>query len=90
MRTTLRIDDDLMRVLEERACRENVSVTSLVNRLLRRALDLAGRAKKKGNATSYRERAFAMGEPRIDLTKALAAAAALEDAEIVEKSSRRK
>ena len=89
MRTTLRIDDDLMRVLKERACRENVSVSSLVNGLLRRALDLAGRAKKR-NGTSYRERTFAMGQPRIDLTKALAAAAAVEDAEIVEKLSRRK
>ncbi|MEX2559483.1 MAG: hypothetical protein WD403_06185 [Pirellulales bacterium] len=86
----MRIDDDLMRLLKERACRENVSVSSLVNGLLRRALDLAGRAKKKGNATSYRERTFAMGEPRIDLTKALAAASAVEDAEIIEKFSRRK
>jgi hypothetical protein len=86
----LRIDDDLMRVLKERACRENVSVTSLVNGLLRSAFDLAGRAKKKGSTANYREKTFAMGQPRIDLTKALAAAAAVEDAEIVEKLSRRK
>jgi hypothetical protein len=86
MRTTLRIDDDLMRVLKERACRENVSVTSLVNQLLRRGLD-ANRRKKKPK--KYREKTFAMGVPRLDLTKALEVAAELDDAEIVRRISRK-
>ncbi|MEX0714278.1 MAG: hypothetical protein WD278_18225 [Pirellulales bacterium] len=62
-------------------------MTKLVNGLLRRGLDAARRNKK---TRKYREKTFAMGEPRIDLTKALAVAAVIEDTEIVEKLSRRK
>jgi hypothetical protein len=38
----------------------------------------------------HREQTYAMGEPRTDLRKALALAAALEDDEIVRKTTLRK
>lgn len=89
MRTTVRIDDDLLRELRERAHRERTSLTVLVNRVIRCGLErsLQGRA---GGSRRYREEVFAMGMPRVALDKALALAAALEDGEVVEKMARRK
>ena len=85
MRTTVRIDDDLMRELKERARREAVPLARLINRLIRRGLEL--RAKP---AKPYRERTYSMGVPKVDLTKALAFAAELEDEEIIAKLARGK
>jgi hypothetical protein len=88
MRTTFRVDDDLLARLKARAREENVSVTRLVNRTLRAGLQSArGRDRKKRR---YRERAFAMGLPRVDLTRALALAAALEDEEALRDLALRK
>ena len=83
MRTTIRLDDDLMRTLKRRAASEDVSLTRLINRLLR--LGLRSAQATNGSARKYREKTFAMGEPKVDLTKALAVAAALEDAVVLEK-----
>lgn len=83
MRTTVRIDDDLMRELKSRAQRENVSLTKLLNQVLRRGLaagEAAGRKKRR-----FRQKTFDMGMPRFDVTKALALAAELEDEAIIEK-----
>jgi len=88
MRTTVRIDDDLMRDLNERARQEGLSLTRLINRVLRQGMGVLRQAAKP--ARPYREKTFRMGQPRIDLTKALALAASLEDSEVREKLARRK
>jgi hypothetical protein len=88
MRTTLRIDDDVMRELRRRAQEEHLSLGSLVSRLLRRALE-AGPTKRRGGRR-HREKVFSMGRPHLDLDKALALAASLEDQASVEKMAMRK
>lgn len=88
MRSTVRIDDDLLVQLKERARRENLSLTRMLNRILRaglRAPARAGRDKERP-----RQATFAMGVPRINVDKALAAAADLEDEEILRKTAARK
>jgi len=88
MRTTVQIDDDLMRELRSRAHLEGTSLTKLINRVLRQGIQ----AMRKGNkpARRYREKTFSMGEPKVDLDRALALAAAMEDEEIRRKLAQRK
>ena len=84
MRTTVRIDDDLLEELKEFAHRRGVSVAQLVNQSVRAGLKVV----KKGGAApkkAYREKSFAMGAPKVDLTKALQLAYAMEDEAVVEK-----
>ena len=88
MRTTIRVDDDLHERLKARARKENVSLTRLVNRTLRAGLQPAhSRGPKRRR---YREQTFALGAPRVDLSKALTLAAALEDEEAIRDLSLRK
>ena len=89
MRTTLTIDDDLMRALKDAAHRDGVPLKQLVNRALRRGLDaLEGTTAGR----PYRCPTFAMGEPeaRWNLDKALAVADELEDEEIARELDLRK
>lgn len=88
MRTTLRIDDDLLRELKRLARAQKQSLTQLANRLLRRGIE-ADRARP-ASRRAVKEKTFAMGRPRFDLDKALALAAALEDEETVAELARRK
>jgi hypothetical protein len=88
MRSTFRIDDDLMEELREQAVREKVSMTRLLNRVLRAGMQ-APRSRGP-QRHRYREQTHAMGTPRADLRKALALAAALEDEEIARKLNLRK
>jgi hypothetical protein len=83
MRTTVRIDDDLLRDLKDQAHREGTSLAKLVNQTLRRGMGAGGNAVKR--ARPYREKTFDMGPPKMDITKALALAAAMEDEEICRK-----
>jgi hypothetical protein len=87
MRTTLRIEDSLLRELKQRALREKTSLTQLVNQVLRKGLisDAVKPARRK-----FRQKTYNMGQPKFDLTKALALADALGDEEIIEKMKRRK
>lgn len=87
MRTTVRIDDDLMREIKELAAREKQSLARLINRLLRRALEAphVPRARRE-----YRQKTFRMGASTFDLNKALAVASDLEDEEILRKLALRK
>ena len=89
MRTTLRIDDDLLRELKQRARRTNTPMTELVNRLIRRGLQSSGERHSKSRRP-YREQVFSLGAPRISLDKALALAESMEDAEALEEMTRRK
>ena len=87
MKTTICIDDDLMRELKQRAQDEGVSLTKLINRLLRIGLLSSSRPSRRRR---FRQETFSMGSPRADLTKALDLASRLEDEEIVRKSAMRK
>lgn len=84
----MRIDDDLMAELRQRALREKVSLTRLVSRTLRGGLEASRRGSRPRRR--FRQRVFAMGKPAVDLTKALAIAAALEDKKVLRKLSLRK
>lgn len=88
MRTTVRLDDELLERLKAQARRENVSLTRLLNRTLRAGMraERARPAKRR----AYREQPHAMGAPRVALDKSLALAAALEDGEIVRELALRK
>ena len=81
MRTTIRVENELLERLKAQARRESVSLTRLINRTLRAGLQ-AARARPARPAP-YREAVHAMGAPRFALDKALALAAALEDEEAV-------
>lgn len=87
MRTTTRIDDVLLEELKERARREKTSLAETVNRVLRSGL-AAGRAPMRRRR--HREKTFSMGRPGVDLQKALALAARMEDAAVLEKLVLRK
>jgi hypothetical protein len=88
MRSTVRIDDDLMVELKQRAHDAGVSLTRMLNRTLR--VGLASPECPRADARPYRQRTLAMGRPLADLDKALALAADLEDEEVVRKLALRK
>lgn len=83
MRSTVRIDDDLLLELKEQARKENISLTRLLNRTLRAGIQASrSRSPRKPR---YREKTYPMGAAGVDLHKALALAAELEDEEIIRK-----
>jgi hypothetical protein len=88
MRTTVQIDDDLLRTLKEQAHREGTSLAKLINRVLHHGVN-ALRVENK-SSRPYREKTFRMGEACAPLDKALSLAAAMEDEEVREKLVRRK
>ena len=63
-------------------------MTRLLNRILRAGL--RAEQDEKRPKSRYREDAFSMGRPSIDLTKALSVSSALEDDEILRKEQLRK
>ncbi len=88
MRTTLRIDDDLLRELKQRAHREKTSLAGLANRVLRSGLRaISGPPSPR---TPYREKPADLGSPVVDLGKALQVSAAMEDQETLRKIAMRK
>jgi hypothetical protein len=88
MRTTVRIDDDLMRELKSRAHGDRISLNQLINRLIRHGME-AIRCRSTP-AEPYSETTFSLGQPAINLDKALAIAATLEEQNVVEKMAYRK
>ena len=88
MRTTVRVDDELLERLKAQARKENVSLTRLLNRALRAGLREGGARRRK--QPIYREEVHSLGTPRIALDKALSLAAALEDEEIIRELALRK
>ena len=86
-RTTVRIDDDLMRQLKERAARDSISLTRCLNQLIREGLRAASKPPKRRR---FVQKTYDMGEPLIDLTHTggiftNAVIDALEDEEIIRK-----
>lgn len=88
MRTTVRIEDDLLLELKDKAMQEKSSLTRVLNRTLRAGLRAAQGAKKPRRG--YHEVTHSMGTPRVDLTKALSLATRLEDDETAHKTQLRK
>ena len=88
MRSTVRIDDDLMTALRARAQVEGLSLTRMLNRTLRAGL--AASVRSRNERGRYEEATVRMGRPRFDLDKALALAAGLEDEEIIRKTAQQK
>ena len=88
MRTTLTIDDYIMRQLKELAHRTGQPLKKVVNDTLRAGLE---NRRKPGRNRKYRCKTFAMGfPPRMNLDKALEIASALEDNEISRKLALKK
>ena len=88
MRTTVRIEEDLMLELKEKASRERASLTRVLNQTLRAGL--RKERKSKNSDRSHQEETCSMGVPRVDLSKALALAGQLEDEEALRKQQLRK
>ncbi len=78
MRTTVSIDEDILSSLKQEAARQNLTLTKVVNRVLRRGLDENTSSKPR---TRYREKVYGLGKPRVNLDKALTLAATMEDEE---------
>lgn len=88
MRTTLTIDDRLMRKVKEAAHREGIPLKQMIDHLLRLGLERSATSARK---KPYRCPTFAMGEPLTgNLDKALALAGDLEDDEVLRKLAMRK
>ena len=87
MRTTVDIDPHLLRKLRAEAHRRGISFKDLLQGIIRRGLD-----DRPAPAGRYRGHTFAMGMPArpINLDKALALAAAIEDDEIARELTLRK
>ena len=86
MRTTVRLDPDLAAQLRKIARERGVSFREALNAALRRGLTARGPLSK-----AYRVPARPLGlRPDIDLDRALALAAAMEDEERVRKLELRK
>ncbi len=85
MRTTVTIDPDVQ-VLLRRAMRERGEpFKKVLNAALREGL----RARARRPVGRFKQRTFDLGKPLVDLTKALALAAELEDTETVARPRRR-
>ena len=86
MRTTVTLDPDIAARLRRLAAERGTSFKATINATLRAGLDASG-----GGAKVYREVTRSLGvQPGIDLTKALARAAQLEDEETIRKLDLRK
>jgi hypothetical protein len=87
MRTTTRIEDDVLEELKALAREENAPLTRVLDRTLRAGLEASRTPRRR---RPHREKTHAMGRPRMDLRKALAQAAGMEDEETLRKLTLRK
>lgn len=81
MRTTVTIDPDVEVLLRKTIRERGEPFKQVLNNAVRAGL----RGSKPAPARKFRQRTFHLGQPTVDLTKALALSAALEDAEILRK-----
>ena len=88
MRTTLTIDDDLLRELKQKANDTGLSFKESVNKALRVGLKEMDKPK---SSRPYKCKTYSLGyPPRADLDRALDLAEQLESEEIARKLSLRK
>lgn len=83
MRTTVTLDPDTEQLLRARMAERQVSFKQALNDALRETLTATARP------TTFETRVHAMGEPTVNLDKALQLAAELEDEELVRRMRRR-
>lgn len=74
MRTTLTLDPDVEALLKQAMHAQGRPFKQVVNDALRQAL-----APSTRHISPFKQQCFRMGQPRVDLTKALALAGELED-----------
>lgn len=88
MRTTIRIDDELLETLRKTASKEKVSLNRVIEKVLRagiRVLKTPGKPRPR-----FKQKVHSMGEPLVNLDKALAISALFEDEETIRKLNVRK
>ena len=88
MRTTVRIDDDLLMQLKSRAQSDHLPLNQLLNRIIRYGLNASG--ANVNPVPHFCEKVTSMGTPSQELDKALALSFALEDEETLRKLDQRK
>jgi len=86
MRTTLTIADDILRELKGLAHTRGTSLTKVANEALRVGLARVAKPRRR----PYREEVADLGEPRVDVDRALAAAMHLDEEETLRKLEQRK
>ena len=84
MRTTVRVDDDLMQELKEYAYQQGISMAQLFNRTVRAGLQTIKQSDHE-QREPYHEKTYKMGTPKVEFTNYNHLAAELEDAEIIRK-----
>ncbi len=77
MRSTLTLDVDVSRLLQDRMKQEDKPYKQIVNEAIRN-----GFQANESRPVAFTPLSFSLGEPKIDLTKANALAAEFEDQEI--------
>ncbi len=77
MRTTITLDPDVEELIRHRMHERRATFKDVVNEGLRAAL------RSKGASSARETRSFDLGNPAVDLDRALALAGALEDEERV-------
>lgn len=85
MRTTVTIDPDVQVLLRKAMRERGEPFKQVLNAALREGL----RGGARPPARRFRQRTFDLGKPLVDLTKALALAADLEDTETIARPRRR-
>lgn len=86
MRSTVRIDDDLLEALKARARKDGTSLTRTLNVVLRQGL----RASNESRAKRFEQRTVSLGGALFDVDKALSISASLEDDGVLAKLAARK
>ena len=81
MRTTVTLDPDVARLLEEAQQRSKRPFKQVLNDAVR-----AGLKRPAARVPPFKQKVFSLGKPKVDLTKASALAAELEDQEIIAKA----
>ncbi len=88
MRSTVRLDDDLMLDLKAKAQSEGISLARMLNRTLRTGLKVE--RERPAIRQQFQQNSYAMGTPLVDVDKALALAGTLDDQEVIQKMSLRR
>jgi hypothetical protein len=83
MRTTVTLDPDVESLLRKEVRRRGEPFKQVLNNAIR-----AGLRTMKRREEAFQPLTFAMGKPRVDLTKAASLAAELEDDELIERHRR--
>lgn len=86
MRTTVTLDPDVEKLLRRAMRERKAPFKQVLNDVVRSALrQEAPVSKPTKRRKAFRQPTFHMGKPLVDLTKALALAAELEDQELIAK-----